>query len=83
MKEIVFDHIIKLSKGFKQFLNFLKFLCGPPFASASYASGPPFAFGSKFLNHSKHVFFASKVNNFMQEIVFDHIIKVSKGLSTF
>ena len=30
MKEIVFDDILKVSKGFKHFLNFLKFPCGPP-----------------------------------------------------
>ena len=60
MKEIVFDDILKVSKGLKHFLNFLKFPCGPPFASASDACGPPFGFRSKFLNHSKHVFFRPK-----------------------
>ena len=56
MKEIVFDDIIKVLKGLKHFLNFSKFSCGPPFASASDACGPPFGFGWKFLNHSKDVF---------------------------
>ena len=60
MKEIVFDDIIKVLKGLKNFLNFSKFTCGPPFASASDACGPPFGFGWKFLNHSKDVFFGPK-----------------------
>ena len=60
MKEIVFDHIIKVWKGFKHFLNFLKFPCGAAFASASDACRPPFGFGSKFLNYLKHVFLRPK-----------------------
>ena len=44
MKGIVFDDIIKVMKGLKHFLNFLKFACGPPFASGSDACGPPFGF---------------------------------------
>ena len=48
MKEIVFDDILKISKGLKQFLNFLKFPCGPPFASASDACGPPLVLGQNF-----------------------------------
>ena len=45
MKEIVFDDILKVSKGLKHFLNFFKFPCGPPFASASDACSHPFGFG--------------------------------------
>ena len=47
-------------EGFKHFWNFLKFCFGPPFGSASDACGPPFGFGSKFLNHSKRVFMRRK-----------------------
>ena len=83
MKEIVFDHIIKVSKGFKHFLNFLKFPCGPPFASASDACGRPLWFSVKISKSFKTCFFASKVNNFMKEIVFDHMIKVSKTFKYF
>ena len=60
MKEIVFDDILKVSKGLKHFFNFVKFPCGPPFESASDACGPPFVFRSKFLNHSKPVFMRPK-----------------------
>ena len=83
MKGIVFDDIIKVMKGLKHFLNFLKLAFGPPFASGSDACGPPFAFGWKFLNHSKDVFFASKVNNFMKEMVFDYIVKVLKSFKQY
>ena len=48
MKEIVFDDIIKVLKGLKHFLNFSKFPCGPPFASASDACGPPLVLGENF-----------------------------------
>ena len=44
MKEIVLDDILKVSKTLKHFFIFLKFHCGPPFASASDACGPPSAF---------------------------------------
>ena len=44
MKEIVLDDILKVSKPLKHFFNFIKFPWGPPFASASDACGPPFAF---------------------------------------
>ena len=64
MKEIVFDHIIKVSKAFKQFLNFLKFLCGPPFASASDACGPPpFVLGQNFYI-IKNMFFCVQSEEF-------------------
>ena len=60
MKKIVLDDSFKVSDGFKHFWNFLKFSFGPPFGSASDACGPPFGFGSKFLNHSKRVFMRPK-----------------------
>ena len=60
MKEIVLDDSFKVLEGLKNFLNFLKFSSGPPFACASDACGPPFGFGSKFLNHSKRIFMARK-----------------------
>ena len=44
IKEIVLDDFFKVWKGFKYFVNFSKFSCGPPFASASDACGPPFGF---------------------------------------
>ena len=44
IKEIVLDDLFKVSKGLKHFCNFLKFSCGPPFASASDPCGPPFGF---------------------------------------
>ena len=50
MKKIVLDDLFIVLKGLKDFFNFLKFSCGPPFGSASDACGPPFGFGSKFLN---------------------------------
>ena len=60
MKEIVLDDSFKVLESVKNFLNFLKFSCGPPFACASDACGPPFGFGSKFPNHSKRVFMVPK-----------------------
>ena len=51
MKKKVFDDSLKVWEGLKDFLNFLKFPCGPPFGSASDACGPPFRFESKFPNH--------------------------------
>ena len=44
IKKIVLDDSFKVWKGFEHFFNFLKFSCGPPFASASDACGPPFGF---------------------------------------
>ena len=58
IKKLVLNDSCKVLKGLKQFLNFLKFPCGPLFACASNACGPPFGFGSKFLNHSKSIFLA-------------------------
>ena len=60
MKKIVLDDSFKVSEAFKHFLNFLKFFFGPPFGSASDACGPPYGFGSKFLNYSKRVFWRRK-----------------------
>ena len=60
MKKIVLDDFFIVLKGLKHFLNFLKFSCGPPFGSASYACGPSFGFESKFLNLSKRVFMSPK-----------------------
>ena len=47
-KKIVLDDSINVWKGFKHFLNFLKFSCGPPFGSASDACGPPLALSQNF-----------------------------------
>ena len=55
MKEIVLDDILKVSKALKHFFNFIKFPWGPPFAIASDACGPPFAFDWKFQNPLKRV----------------------------
>ena len=44
LKKILLDDFFKVWKGLKHFFNFLKFSCGPPFASASDACGPPFGF---------------------------------------
>ena len=60
MKKKVFDDSLKVWEGLKDFLNFLKFPCGPPFGSGSDACGSPFGFESKFLNHSKRVFMRPK-----------------------
>ena len=56
IKKIVLHDCIKVSKGFKHFLNFFKFSCGPTFASASDACGPPFGFGSKFIIFNSKTF---------------------------
>ena len=55
MKEIVLDDILKVSKALKHFFNFIKFPWGPPFAIASDACGPPFAFDWNFQNPLKRV----------------------------
>ena len=60
MKKIVLDDSFKVSEAFKHFWNFFKFSFGPPFGSASDACGPPFDFGSTFLNHSRRVFMRRK-----------------------
>ena len=51
MKKLLLDDSFKDSERLKDFLNFLKFSCGPPFGNPSDACGPPFGFASKFLNH--------------------------------
>ena len=48
MKEIVLDDSFEVLEGLKDFLNFLKFSCGPPFACGSDAFGLPFGFKSNF-----------------------------------
>ena len=60
MKKTVLDDLFIVLKVLKLFFNFLKFSCGPPFGSASYACGAPFCFGSKFINLSKRVFMSPK-----------------------
>ena len=48
IKEIVFDHIIKVSKGLNHFLNFLKFPCGPRLQVQVTPVVPPLVFGQNF-----------------------------------
>ena len=78
IKKLVLNDSCKVLKGLKEFLNFLKFPCGPPFACASDACGPPFGFRSKFLNCSKCNFIL-QYKYFRQKISFKWFLLSFEG----